>query len=94
MTIVQIISEQLLDPFRIVLICGLVYTMQRTRAATGVWIPLAAGILFIAFLIPSTLAKTTDTSFFTQLWTGAVANVFLTAVVLALFEIYKGLRSK
>lgn len=46
---------QVADPFRIVLSLGLVLTMLRTRAVSGTWVPLAAGVAFIAVLLPLTV---------------------------------------
>lgn len=55
MGLTELFLAQLADPFRIVLAMGLVITMLRTRAATGTWLPLAAGVAFIAMLIPATI---------------------------------------
>ena len=41
---IDLIQSQLLDPFRIGLIAALVFTMLRTRGATGTVLPLAAGV--------------------------------------------------
>ena len=50
----ELIQSQLMDPFRIGLIVALVYTMFRTRAATGTAVPLALGVVFVAVILPST----------------------------------------
>lgn len=63
---------QLTDPFRIVLSLGLVLTMLRTQAVSGTVLPLAAGIAFIAVLLPLTV--------------NAGAGPVLPAVVLGLFS--------
>jgi hypothetical protein len=54
MDLSQIFLTQLIDPFRIALAIGLVITMMRTRAQTGTWLPLAAGIVFVAIILPTT----------------------------------------
>ncbi len=51
----QEIIAQLSDPFRIALSIGLVLTMLRTEGVSGRWIPLLAGVVFIAVLIPVTM---------------------------------------
>jgi hypothetical protein len=57
MTFGEILVAQLTDPFRLALIVGLVLTMLRTEAVTGRWVPLALGLLFVAFIIPATMAR-------------------------------------
>ena len=42
MTLPDLLLSQLADPFRIGLLIALFVTMLRTRAASGVWVPLAA----------------------------------------------------
>ena len=69
---------QLTDPFRIVLAIGLVLTMLRTQAASGTWIPLAAGIVFIAVLIPMTMG--TDVA---NRMPAIIAGLFSTSVIVA-----------
>lgn len=54
MDLSQIFLTQLIDPFRIALAIGLVITMMRTRAQTGTWLPLAAGTVFVAIILPTT----------------------------------------
>jgi hypothetical protein len=51
----EIFLSQVADPFRWALIAGLVFTMIRTEAVTGRFIPLAAGIAFVAAIIPLTM---------------------------------------
>jgi hypothetical protein len=51
-----LLMSQLTDIFRIGLLAGLILTMERTRAQTGVVLPIVAGIVFIAVIIPATQA--------------------------------------
>lgn len=51
----ELFLAQITDPFRIALAIGLVLTTFRTKAATGFWLPLGLGVLFISALIPLTL---------------------------------------
>lgn len=69
--------SQLTDPFRIVLAIGLVLTMLRTRGASGTWIPLAAGVLFIAVLIPMTMGGDADRM------RAIIAGLFSTSIIVA-----------
>lgn len=74
----ELFLAQLTDPFRIVLAIGLVLTMLRTQAASGTWIALAAGIVFIAVLIPMTMG--TDVA---NRMPAIIAGLFSTSVIVA-----------
>ncbi|MFE3839045.1 hypothetical protein [Pseudogemmobacter sonorensis] len=93
MTFGQIIVSQFQDPFRIVLLGGLVYTMLRTRHQTGVLLPLALGVVFVAVIIPSTLgAAQSQEPLLRQILAGLVSNSVITGVILGLLEIFRRLR--
>lgn len=81
----------LTDPFRIILLGALIATMLRTRANTGTWLPLAAGALFVAVLIPLTL-QPAQLPLWQAVAVGFAANVVLLAVGLALWEAFQRLR--
>ena len=91
MTLSQLVLAQLEDPFRIVLIVALVFTMLRTRAQTGTLLPLAAGVVFVAVIIPSTFGAQKAESFWLQFGAGLIANSIILAVVMALYEAYRRL---
>ncbi len=55
MDLYDVFLAQLTDPFRIGLVIALMLTMLRTAAVTGKVVPLIAGVVFIAVLIPTTL---------------------------------------
>ena len=59
MNFTEIVQAQLGDMFRAALILALLYTMLRTRAVTGTWLPLAAGIVFVAVIIPMPMPSVT-----------------------------------
>ncbi|MER2537096.1 MAG: hypothetical protein ABTQ31_18240 [Rhizobiaceae bacterium] len=84
MSFLEVIQSQLVEPFRIVLLIGLVVTTLRTSEHTGHAIPLALGILFVAVI--STM--THDGDRLTLIATGVVANAILVAVVLALAQMW------
>ncbi len=86
MTFSQIIVSQFIDPFRLVLLVGLVWTMMRTRANSGTLIPLAAGIVFVAVLIPMTLTAASEIPVRDQILAGLVSNTVITGVILGIWE--------
>jgi len=81
----DILLSQLIDPFRIVLAVGLVLTMIRNRSVTGTVLPLAAGIVFIAVLIPMTLERVTE-GLPLRIALGLVSTAIIVAVILAIRE--------
>lgn len=93
MPLTDLFLSQLADPFRIGLLVALIYTMQRTRAATGIWLPLAAGALFVAVIIPVTAQ---GGGLPVPLWQavalGLAANAVLIAVMLAVWQVWLRLR--
>ena len=92
MDLSNLILSQLADPFRIGLLVALVITMLRTEAVTGIWVPLAAGLLFVAVIIPST----TLTALTQPLWqivaVGLVSNAIILVVILGVWTTYQRLR--
>ncbi len=90
---VELLQAQLGDLFRIGLIVALIATMLRTRATTGTVLPLAAGVLFIAAMIPLTTGQGAGASLWMQIATGVVANVILLAVGLGLWALVERLRA-
>ncbi len=83
MNLTDIFIAQLTDPLRIALAIGLVVTMLRTQADTGTWMPLAAGVAFIAAIIPLT-AGSTGPAFLTVFGVGLASSAVLVGVVLGL----------
>lgn len=94
MSLSQILLSQLADPFRIVLLIGLVLTMLRTRANTGTLLPLLLGLVFVAVLIPSTMTSHAEAPFWQQVALGAVANGVLLALIMGLYTAYQRLRAR
>ncbi len=84
MTLTDLAISQFMDPFRIALLIGLVVTMQRAMVVTGKLVPLLAGIVFVAVIIPSTITQTLAASFVMQVGVGLVTNAVLLAVILAI----------
>ena len=85
----ETLLAQLSDPFRIGLLVALVFTMLRTRAQTGTWAPLAAGIVFVAVMIPMTTGAGNG---WQPIASGLVANAIVVAVLMAIVTVYGRLR--
>lgn len=88
---IALIQSQLLDPFRIGLIVALVFTMVRTRAATGTVVPLALGVVFVAVILPSTQGSGAS-SLTEAVLAGLVSNLIILGIVLALAVIFRRMR--
>lgn len=88
---IELINGQLTDPFRIGLLIALFVTMLRTRAASGTLLPLAAGIVFVAVIVPSTMGG----GFVLQtVLAGIVSNAVIVAAIWGIWTIYQRARSK
>ena len=87
----DLLLAQLIDPFRIGLIIALVATMLRTAAVTGRLVPLAAGVVFVAVIIPMTMQAGRG-----PVWqavaVGIVANAVILAVVMGAWTLLRRLR--
>ncbi len=80
MELSALLLEQFTDFFRLGLLAALIYTTERTRQQTGVLLPLIAGIIFVAIIIPATMPKPGVT-----LWQAAASGVAVNAVITAVF---------
>jgi uncharacterized membrane protein (GlpM family) len=89
--LIETVVAGLSDPFRIGLLIALYATMLRTQAATGSLIPLAAGVVFVAVIIPATMGHTGGT-LATSIMAGLLSNIVIVAVIAALWAIYRRLR--
>ncbi len=88
---IALIQSQFLDPLRIGLIVGLVITMYRTRAATGLVMPLVLGVAFVAVILPMSNPKP-DVTLVDAVLAGLVSNLVILAIVLGLSVIVRRLR--
>ncbi len=75
-----LLIAQLTDLFRIGLLVGLIYTAERTRAQTGIIVPLLIGIAFIAIIIATTM-PVAGVPVLQAIVSGVVANSIITAVL-------------
>ena len=88
----DILRGQLLDPFRWGLLAALVATMLRTEAVTGRLVPLAAGVAFVAAIIPSTMGVPEGAGLARAVGLGLVANLLVLAALLLAREAWLRLR--
>ncbi len=88
---IELVQSQLLDPFRIGLMIGLVYTMLRTEAATGRLIPLVAGVVFVAVILPSTMPSG-NADLTNAIAAGILSNLIILGVVLGGWALLSRLR--
>ena len=90
MTFTDLLLSQLTDVFRIGLLIALLLTMLRTRATSGTAIPLAAGVIFVAAIIPMTQGATEP--LWRSIATGLLANVMILAVLMAAWALFRRVR--
>ncbi|MGL4445240.1 MAG: hypothetical protein ACRCU1_16565 [Alsobacter sp.] len=80
MEISALLVQQFTDVFRLGLLAGLIYTTERTRLQTGVVVPLIAGVVFVAVIIPATMPVAG-----VSLWRAAATGLVVNAVIVAVF---------
>lgn len=90
--ITDTLLAMLADPFRIALLVGLVLTQRRTAGVTGLVVPLATGVAFVAVLLPLTVGSGSGDALWTAVGIGLVANVLLLLVILLAFTLWDRLR--
>ena len=91
MDIPTLLMQQATDVFRLGLLAGLIYTTERTRADTGVALPLAAGIVFVAVIIPTTMPQA-GVPLWLAIATGLVVNAGVVAVFWLAWQAYSRAR--
>jgi hypothetical protein len=79
-----LLMSQLTDVFRIGLLTAMIYTTENTKAQTGVVVPLLAGIVFVAVIIPLTMPAA-GVPMLQAIVVGLLANASLTAVLLLIW---------
>lgn len=90
---IALMQQQLTDPFRIGLLIALLVTAARTRNVTGTFVPLLAGLVFVAVIIPMTTSPAGEGQPFWQpIAVGIVSNAILVAVGLAGWKLVERLR--
>ena len=92
MTLTDLLTTQLTDVFRVGLIVALVATAFRTRPDTGLVMPLALGVIFVAAMIPMTIPNEGAGPLMRQIGVGLGANVILLVAALAIWTLIRRLR--
>ncbi len=92
MPLTDLLIAQLTDVFRIGLIVALIATAYRTRANTGLVMPLILGVVFIALMIPMTLPPPGGDPLWRLAAVGVVANLILLAVAGGVWTLIQRLR--
>jgi hypothetical protein len=87
MPLLDLLQSQLTDVFRIGLIIALVVTTLRTQTVTGTILPLLAGVVFVAVIIPMTMPTTEPA--LRAIGIGILANLILVAVAMAALQVYR-----
>ena len=84
----DLLAAQAGDVFRIGLLVALLLTTLRNRPITGMLLPLAAGAVFVAVIIPLTGATTRPEPLPIQVLAGLVVNAVYIAIGLALWSLW------
>ena len=92
MALTEILASQLTDLFRIGLMVALVFTAWRNRMATGWVLPLIAGVIFVAVIIPYTMQTQSAEPLWRLVATGIVANLIILAATLGIYAAVLKLR--
>ena len=92
MPLMDILTSQLTDLFRIGLMIALIITAKRNVAATGWILPLLFGVIFVAVMIPSTLQSQTTEPLSRLIAVGVVANLIILAAALGSYAAFKRFR--
>ena len=90
--LIEILTAQLTDLFRIGLMIALIITARRTVAATGWVLPLIFGVIFVALMIPMTLQTQTPEPLWRLAAVGVVANLIILAAALGVYAAFKRFR--
>ena len=85
----DLLAAQATDVFRIGLVVALLLTTLRNRPVTGMLLPLAAGAVFVAVIIPLTGATTRPEPMATQVMAGLLVNAVYIGIGLALWSLWQ-----
>ena len=91
---IDLLQSQLTDLFRIGLIVALIVTTLRTEGVTGRIIPLLAGVVFVAIIIPSTMQTGNDIPMMQRIGVGVVANLIILGACWGIWQTILRLRNK
>lgn len=94
MPLTELLLTQLIDVFRIGMIVALIATALRTQATMGLTIPLLAGVVFVAVIIPATMQPDSDLTLLHRVGVGIVANLILLGICLGVWEALRRLTGR
>jgi hypothetical protein len=89
--VIELVFSQLTDVFRIGLIVALVVTMLRTSTVTGRVLPLVAGVVFVAVILPTTMPSG-SANLGDEIIAGLITNLIILVPVLVLARLFVKLR--
>lgn len=81
-------TAQATDVFRVGLLIALIVTMLRTQQVTGTLLPLAAGVVFVAVIIPLT-TPSAIAPFWMQVAVGILVNTLYVAIGMAIWSLWQ-----
>lgn len=85
----DLLAAQATNLFRIGLLVALLLTTLRNRPITGMLLPLVAGAIFVAVIIPLTGATTRPEPMTTQVLAGLLVNAIYIAIGLGLWSLWQ-----
>ncbi|MCZ0961111.1 hypothetical protein [Paracoccus benzoatiresistens] len=88
----DLLAAQAGDVFRIGLLIALLLTTLRNRPVTGILLPLAAGAVFVAVIIPLTGAMTRPEPLSMQVLAGLAVNAVYLCLGLAGWSLWQARR--
>ena len=91
---IALLQSQLTDIFRIGLIVALIATTLRTEGITGRIIPLLAGVVFVAVIIPTTMQTSDTPPLMQRIGVGVVANLIILGVCWGIWQTIARIRNK
>ena len=91
---IDLLQSQLTDIFRIGLIVALIATTLRTEGITGRVIPLLAGVVFVAVIIPTTMQTSDTPPLMQRIGVGVVANLIILGVCWGIWQTIARMRNK
>ena len=94
LSIATLLQSQLTDVFRIGLIIAMIVTAMRTKAVMGLTIPLLAGVVFVAVIIPSTMQVGSSVPLLVNVGVGIIANLIIVGICLGVWEAFRRLTNR
>lgn len=89
-----LLQSQLTDVFRLGLIVAMIATAMRTKAVMGLTIPLLAGVVFVAVIIPATMQTNSPIPLLLRVGVGFLANLILVGICLGVWEAVRRLTNR